>query len=69
MTTTKKLTQLETELSRKVDNLEVKMTGIESTLDIIANNHLRHMQQYIRWILAGGAIILLSQIWLIARLL
>lgn len=68
MTATKKLTQLETELTLKVDNLEVKMTGLESKLDTIANNHLHHIQQYISWILAGGSILLLSQIWLIARL-
>jgi hypothetical protein len=69
MTATKKLEQLETELTLKVDSLEVKMTGLESKLDIIANNHLSHIQTYITWILAGGFVLLLSQIWLIARLL
>jgi hypothetical protein len=68
MTTTKKLSQLETEISQKVDNLEVKMTGLESKLDLITNNHLHHIQRYILWILGGGAVILLSQIWMIARL-
>jgi hypothetical protein len=68
MTATKKLEQLETELTLKVDNLEVKMTGLESKLDLIANNHLHHIQQYITWILAGGFVLLLSQIWMIARL-
>ena len=69
MTTTKKLSQLETELSEKVDHLEVKMTGLESKIDLIANNHLHTIQQYIIWILAGGFVLLLSQIWMIARLL
>jgi hypothetical protein len=69
MTTTKKLEQLETEISQKVDHLEVKMTGLESKLDLIANNHLSHIQTYIKWILAGGSVILVTQIWMFARLL
>jgi len=68
MPTTKKFSELETELSLKVDSIELKMTGVESKLDLITNNHLHHIQQYILWILAGGAVILLSQIWMIARL-
>jgi hypothetical protein len=69
MTTTKKIEQLETELSEKVDLLDSRISGIETKLDIIANNHLSHIQQYISWILAGGAVILLSQVWMIVRLL
>jgi len=69
MTTTEKLTELETEISQKVDHLDARITGIESKIDLIANNHLSHIQTYISWILAGGAVVLLSQIWMIARLL
>ena len=69
MTMTKKITQLETEISEKVNHLDQRMTGLETKIDIITINHLHHIQQYLKWILGGGGVILLIQIWLITRLL
>jgi len=64
-----KIQQLEAELGQKVDLLDSRITNIEAKIDTIANNHLSHIQRYITWILGGGAVVLLSQIWMIARLL
>lgn len=66
---TKKITQLETEISEKVDHLDQRMTGLETKIDLITNNHLSHIQTYLKCILGGGSIILLIQIWLITRLI
>jgi hypothetical protein len=66
---TKKITQLETEISEKVNHLDQRMIGLETKIDLITNNHLSHIQTYLKWILGGGSIILLIQIWLITRLM
>ena len=64
-----KIQQLEAELGQKVDLLDSRITNIEAKIDTITTNHLSHIQTYLKWILGGGGIILLIQIWLIARLL
>ena len=64
-----KIQQLEAELGQKVDLLDSRITNIEAKIDTITNNHLSHIQTYLKWILGGGSIILLIQIWLITRLM
>jgi oligoendopeptidase F len=66
---TKKITQLETEISEKVNHLDQRMLDLEDKIDLITTNHLSHIQTYLKWILGGGSIILLIQIWLITRLM
>ena len=37
----------------KIEQLEKRMDNIEEKLDVIANNHLSHIEKYTKWTLVG----------------
>ena len=57
----------------KLDQLETRMDGLERKLDLIANNHLAHLQQSLNSIIAAlrlgsvlltvGLLVVLATVW------
>ena len=57
----------------KLDQLETRMDGLERKLDLIANNHLAHLQQSLNSIIASlrlgsvlltvGLLVVLATFW------
>lgn len=57
----------------KLDKLEQRMDGLERKLDVLANNHLAHVQQDLKTILSSlrlgsvlltvGLLVVLAVIW------
>lgn len=37
----------------KIETMDKRMTNIENTLDLIAKNHLSHIEKYTKWTLVG----------------
>ena len=37
----------------KIEQLEKRIDNIEAKLDVIANNHLSHIEKYTKWTLIG----------------
>jgi hypothetical protein len=73
MTTLKKLEQLESEITAKVQNLDLKMALMEQKLDLIATNHLAHIQKDLDWVKtvlwAGAGAVILQLLGIIAVLI